>query len=77
MSKKIDSYYIDKFGNFRGVLHVLSSFSAPAKDVVYNPTLGAKGQLVVTQPNGEKVYFDVGDPYWPQETDLIHKLEDK
>jgi len=61
VSQKLTDFYFDKFGNFRATLQKLSSFSAPKKDVVYDPTIA---KLIVTQPNGEQVLFDVGTAYW-------------
>jgi hypothetical protein len=59
MSQKLDAFYFDEHGNFRAVLHKLSSFLVPKDQVYYDPKSGEKGQLIV----GDQKY-DVGEAYW-------------
>lgn len=67
MSKKLDMFYIDKLGNFRATLHVLSSFNVPVGFVHYDPE---KAKLIITDPIGSATEYDVGAPYWENDTTL-------
>jgi hypothetical protein len=56
MSKKIDQFYLDDHGNFRGLVYEISAITAPKENVVYDPHTA---KLIVSG-----VAYDVGDPLW-------------
>lgn len=78
MSKRIEDYYLDSQGYFRGILAERSAFCVPAKDCRWDPTLGEKGMLVVKTEDGVKL-FDVGiqSTYWVNEKDILRDVLEK
>jgi hypothetical protein len=66
MSKKIDQFYLDDHGNFRGLVYEISAITAPKENVVYDPHTA---KLIVAG-----VAYDVGNAYFEND-DVLQKLE--